>query len=106
MMANVAVAHAGPAQLSGKERRVLDHIRTHVFKPLKGKEHWDLVEVAAYWAAVGKRVVLREVYGREAGNGMAAAAAAAGAAGGAAAGPVVVVATAGADHRRNKRQRV
>jgi hypothetical protein len=101
MMANVAVAHAGPAQLSNKERRVLDHVRAHVFKPLKGKEHWEGVEVAAYWAAVGKRVVLREVYGREAGNSIAAAAR------GAAAGPVVVVATAGAVcSRRNKRQRV
>lgn len=99
MMANIAVAHAGPAQLSGKERRVLDHVRTHIFKPLKGKEHWEGVEVGAYWAAIAKRVVLREVYGREKGNDIAAA----GAAG--AAGPVVVETKAGPDQRK-KRQRV
>lgn len=95
MMDNVKVAHAGPAQLSAKERKVLDHVRHHIFRSLGGKEHWEGVEVGAYWSAIGKRVVLREVYGRDEWTTVASAA-----------GPVVVTTKAGADQRKHKRQRV
>jgi hypothetical protein len=63
LMANIAVARAGPGQLSSKEKKVLDHLRTNIFAALKGHEDWEGVEVNAYWAAIAKRVILRDVYG-------------------------------------------
>jgi hypothetical protein len=94
LMANIAVARARPNQLLATERKVLHHLRSRIFSKLKGREDWEGVEVNAYWTTIGKRVVLRDIYGVSEG-----AAASGGALEGSAAAPA-----SAADRR--KRQRV
>lgn len=95
LSANLVVARAGPQQLTDKERKVLGHVRSRIFSnKLKGKEGWEGVEVAAYWTVIGKRVVLRDVYG---GGGEAITGEAA---------PAKASSAAAAMDGRSKRQRV
>lgn len=67
--------------LTKAEEKVSQHLQKEIFAPLKekGKVGWEGVEVNAYWASVGKRHVLKAVYGQEAPlmNGRRGAAAAA-----------------------------
>lgn len=53
--------------LSKAEEKVMQHVRKEFFAPLKegGKAGWEGVEVNAYWASVGKRHVLKTVYGQQ-----------------------------------------
>lgn len=50
---------------------MLGFLQSRVFSKLKGKEGWEGVEVAAYWAAIGKRLVLRDIYGGGGDGGLA-----------------------------------
>ncbi len=95
-MANVAVARAGPNQLSTKERKVLDHLQSRFFAKLEGREDWEGVEVKAHWETIGKRVVLRDTYGVSEGSASAS--------GSVLEGTAAAPASAVADRR--KRQRV
>jgi aryl-alcohol dehydrogenase-like predicted oxidoreductase len=54
------------APLTKAEEKVMQHVRKVYFAPLKegGKVGWEEVEVNAYWASVGKRHVLKTVYGQ------------------------------------------
>jgi aryl-alcohol dehydrogenase-like predicted oxidoreductase len=55
------------APLTKAEEKVMQHMRKEFFAPLKegGKVGWEGMEVNAYWASVGKRHVLKTVYGQQ-----------------------------------------
>ena len=53
--------------LTKAEEKALQYLRKELLAPLKegGKVGWEGVEVNAYWASVGKRHVLKTVYGQQ-----------------------------------------
>jgi len=58
LLANIEIARVGHA-LSAEELAAMEHMRDHIFV----KDHsWEGVELAAYWPAVGKRLVTEKQY--------------------------------------------
>ena len=47
--------------LSEKEERALAHLRDQIFGPA-GTQSWEGVELAAYWATVGKALMTERLY--------------------------------------------
>jgi len=48
-------------RLTADEEAVLQHLIDHIFKPA-GTQSWEGVEIATYWATVGKRLLTELIY--------------------------------------------
>lgn len=52
-------------KLNDVEMQVLQHLQENIFSKLKGKEVWEQLDVPRYWEKVGRKSMIKQLYGEK-----------------------------------------